>query len=251
MRRTFLTAVLVAVAALAVMSANASAEYDALQGRFLQRDSADYATSSTNSYEAMQSNPLKHADPTGHMAEDTLGAVGFGGYMYSLDAMAGAGVKALAELVAGAATARNLMMSLAICTFELLQTNPGVTSATWSETANAVRNELARFASNSSDKPEAFREGFRDALNGNSAGNPDDPNKDWTQFAKTLQNGGNKITDATAKALGYPRHVIGDAIEALKDDLQIPSDFHGRILDNGMLVDDAGQFVAWITDYID
>ena len=54
---------------------------------------------------------------------------------------------------------------------------------------------------------------------------------------KTLQTGGRTLKSSTLKALNMTKAQGKNAIEELKHDLGLPNDFHGKIMDNGDLVD--------------
>ena len=71
-----------------------------------------------------------------------------------------------------------------------------------------------------------------------------------------LQTGGNTLQKRTAQRLN---EVLGESLsprewgrllERLKSDLGLPNDHHGRILSNGVYVDDAGRSLGNLTDYL-
>jgi hypothetical protein len=71
------------------------------------------------------------------------------------------------------------------------------------------------------------------------------------QPPRTLQTGGRTIRRSTADALGLDRHVVGEALEALKEDLGIPNNHHGRIMSNGDYVDaHSGNVLGNILEYV-
>jgi hypothetical protein len=83
---------------------------------------------------------------------------------------------------------------------------------------------------------------------GNSAPNAPKPS--------TLQTAKNTITKQTAKALNKqfgetlrPRE-WGRALEALKKDLGLPNNFHGKILSDGSFTDSAGNVLGNISHYL-
>jgi RHS repeat-associated protein len=71
-----------------------------------------------------------------------------------------------------------------------------------------------------------------------------------------LQTGGNKLTKNTAGKLNdyfgenLTKRDWGRALEGLKKDLGLPNNHHARILDNGGYVDDAGNLLGNIGDYL-
>jgi RHS repeat-associated protein len=66
----------------------------------------------------------------------------------------------------------------------------------------------------------------------------------------TLQTGGNTIAPGTARVLGLEPEDAKDALEALKKDTVLPSDFHGKIMSNGDYVDPhTGEVKGNIFDY--
>jgi len=68
--------------------------------------------------------------------------------------------------------------------------------------------------------------------------------------ARPLQTGGNKINNATAKALGLEKREAGRALESLKKDLGIPNNHHGKIMSNGDYVDShTGETLGNIYDH--
>jgi hypothetical protein len=81
-------------------------------------------------------------------------------------------------------------------------------------------------------------------------------NKAAEYAAKIIQSGGNKIFDSTSRALNefagtdlYPRD-WGRALESLKTELKLASDFHGVIFDNGDYADAAGNVLGNILEYL-
>jgi len=69
-------------------------------------------------------------------------------------------------------------------------------------------------------------------------------------FDKVLQSGGNTLKKSTLKALRLTKEEGKIAIEALKKDLGLPSDFHGKIMGNGDLRNDAGDVLGNLLDYL-
>lgn len=71
-----------------------------------------------------------------------------------------------------------------------------------------------------------------------------------------LQTGGHTLNKNTAKilndqlGLNLTSREWGRALEALKKDNGLRNDFHGRILDNGYYIDDAGNNIGSIEDYL-
>ncbi len=71
-----------------------------------------------------------------------------------------------------------------------------------------------------------------------------------------LQTGGHTLNKNTARILNDQLGVNltsrewGRALEALKKDNGLRNDFHGRILDNGYYIDDAGNIIGSIEDYL-
>lgn len=58
-----------------------------------------------------------------------------------------------------------------------------------------------------------------------------------SKFAKALQTGGHILNKATLKALNLSKEEGKIAIESLKKDLGLPSEFHATIMGNGDFVD--------------
>jgi RHS repeat-associated protein len=73
--------------------------------------------------------------------------------------------------------------------------------------------------------------------------------------ARVLQSGGRTVSRRTADALNeyagtnLSRREIGRALESLKRAEGVPNNVHGQILDNGDLLDDAGNLVGNLIDY--
>ncbi|NVK48485.1 MAG: hypothetical protein HWE09_01870 [Cyclobacteriaceae bacterium] len=71
-----------------------------------------------------------------------------------------------------------------------------------------------------------------------------------------LQSGGNKLSNRTSKGLNdyfgenLTKRDWGRALEGLKKDLGLRNDHHGRILDNGDYINDAGELLANISHYL-
>jgi filamentous hemagglutinin len=71
-----------------------------------------------------------------------------------------------------------------------------------------------------------------------------------------LQTGGNTLNKSTANTLNsqlgesLTSREWGQALESLKKDNGLRNDFHGRILDNGNYIDDAGKVIGNIGDYL-
>lgn len=76
------------------------------------------------------------------------------------------------------------------------------------------------------------------------------------QVVRILQAGGNKILKRTADALNdalgrsLGRREWGRALERLKREIALPNDHHGRILSDGAYVDDAGNVLGNLLDYV-
>jgi RHS repeat-associated protein len=56
------------------------------------------------------------------------------------------------------------------------------------------------------------------------------------EFSTVLQSGGHTLNNSTLKTLGLTKEQGKIAIEALKTDLRLPANFHGKIMGNGDLV---------------
>lgn len=55
---------------------------------------------------------------------------------------------------------------------------------------------------------------------------------------RTLQTGGRTIKDSTAQALGFSnKRDAGRALEAMKRDVGLPNNHHGKIMSDGSYVD--------------
>lgn len=71
-----------------------------------------------------------------------------------------------------------------------------------------------------------------------------------------LQTGGNTLNKRTATVLNEQlgenlnRREWGRALEELKSELGLPANHHARILDNGDYIDDAGNILGNLQDYI-
>ena len=71
------------------------------------------------------------------------------------------------------------------------------------------------------------------------------------QSNEPLQTGGHVINNSTAKSLGLTRQEANDAMHALKKDLSLPNDFHGKIMSNGDVVDPhSGDVLGNIFHYV-
>lgn len=68
----------------------------------------------------------------------------------------------------------------------------------------------------------------------------------------TLQSGRRTLSDSTVKALGLTKEQAKRAIEALKDDLSLPNNFHQtKVLSNGNLVDrNTGEVLGNLYHYV-
>lgn len=87
------------------------------------------------------------------------------------------------------------------------------------------------------------------SMGGGGGAPPPAPN--GGQPPRTLQTGGNTIRQSTADALGLQRREAGRALEALKRDLGLPNNHHGRIMSNGDYVDPhTGQVLGNLFDYL-
>jgi len=70
-------------------------------------------------------------------------------------------------------------------------------------------------------------------------------------FSKVLQTGGHTLNNSTLKALGLTKGQGKIAIEALKQDLRLPANFHGKIMGNGDLVHPhTNQVLGNLFDYL-
>jgi len=71
-----------------------------------------------------------------------------------------------------------------------------------------------------------------------------------------LQSGGNKLSNRTSKGLNehfgenLTKRDWGRALESLKRDHGVRNDHHGRILDNGDYVNDAGDILGNLSHYL-
>jgi RHS repeat-associated protein len=64
------------------------------------------------------------------------------------------------------------------------------------------------------------------------------------------QYGGHTISKSTLEKLGLTRDEAKTAIESMKDDLNIPNDFHGTIMDNGDYIDpETGEVLGNLYEY--
>jgi len=70
-------------------------------------------------------------------------------------------------------------------------------------------------------------------------------------FDKVLQSGGQALKPNTLKALNLTKDQGRNAIHALKDDLNLPNNFHGRIMGNGdYLHPSTGKWLGNLFDYV-
>jgi RHS repeat-associated protein len=70
-------------------------------------------------------------------------------------------------------------------------------------------------------------------------------------FSKVLQTGGHTLNNSTLKTLGLTKEQGKIAIEALKQDLRLPANFHGKIMGNGDLVHPhTGNVLGNLFDYL-
>ena len=70
-------------------------------------------------------------------------------------------------------------------------------------------------------------------------------------FSKTLQTGGHTLNKSTLRALKLSKQQGKRAIEGLKKDLRLPSNFHGKIMGNGDLVHPhSRQVIGNLFDYL-
>jgi len=82
------------------------------------------------------------------------------------------------------------------------------------------------------------------------------PGNMYSETSKVLQTGGNKINSATAGAVNESFGVEinsrewGRMLEALKKDVGLRNDFHGKILSNGDYLSSDGAYVGNIGDYM-
>jgi hypothetical protein len=92
------------------------------------------------------------------------------------------------------------------------------------------------------------------------SGNPEDEAGDGepevTPRPKTLQSGGNTLKKRTADKLNehfgenLPPREWGRALERLKGENGLPPNHHAKILENGDYVDDAGNVIGNLADYL-
>ena len=67
---------------------------------------------------------------------------------------------------------------------------------------------------------------------------------------RTLQTGGHTLNSSTLRTLGVTKDKGQRAIEALKRDMHLPHDFHGRIMSDGSVFDNNGNSIGNIFDYL-
>ena len=75
-------------------------------------------------------------------------------------------------------------------------------------------------------------------------------NKGVKQGNNVLQTGGHTLNDSTLRKLGLSKEQGKRAIEAMKKDRLVPNDSHGKILENGDILDSAGNAIGNLYDYI-
>ena len=70
-------------------------------------------------------------------------------------------------------------------------------------------------------------------------------------FNKVLQSGGQSLKPNTLKALNLTKDQGRNAIHSLKDDLNLPNNFHGKIMENGdYLHPSTGKWLGNLFDYV-
>ncbi|MCC7383327.1 MAG: hypothetical protein IT384_15935, partial [Deltaproteobacteria bacterium] len=73
---------------------------------------------------------------------------------------------------------------------------------------------------------------------------------------RILQTGGNKIVDRTARGLNeafdkdLPSPEWGRVLERLKSELSLPNEYHGKIAANGDYLDEAGNVLGNLGEYL-
>jgi hypothetical protein len=89
------------------------------------------------------------------------------------------------------------------------------------------------------------------ALYNSNTGPPTNSGTSGGEQPRPLQTGGRTIRQSTADALGVDRHELSDALEALKEDVGLPSDYHGQIWSDGTFRDPhTGEIWGDIRDYL-
>jgi hypothetical protein len=76
-------------------------------------------------------------------------------------------------------------------------------------------------------------------------------NEAYGAAESVLQTGGNTLRKATLKALNLTKEQGGRALEALKDWKRLPSNYHGKVWDNGDYTDMDGNRIGNIYDFLD
>jgi len=70
-------------------------------------------------------------------------------------------------------------------------------------------------------------------------------------FSKVLQSGGQSLTPKTLQALNLTKEQGRNAIHALKSELRLPNNFHGKIMGNGdYLHPSTGEWLGNLFDYV-
>lgn len=70
-------------------------------------------------------------------------------------------------------------------------------------------------------------------------------------YSKVLQSGGQSLNSNTLKALNLTKDQGRNAIHALKSDLRLPNNFHGKIMGNGdYLHPSTGKWPGNLFDYV-
>jgi len=72
----------------------------------------------------------------------------------------------------------------------------------------------------------------------------------YAKGVRVLQTGGRVLKKYTLKSLGLTKEQGKHAIESMKKANGLRSDFHGKILSNGDVLDDLGNFIDNLLDYL-
>ena len=237
--------------------------YDPTVGRFMSVDPAGFTEAnvqSFNRYAYAVNNPYRFRDKDGQWAEDavigaislTVGTVSLGNNLLAHNWwMAAVDVVGIVhDVVACAVPGYPGWAGSAIQASRLAAR--GATTALKTGTVEVIElaaREGAPIAAEVAAKGAQFVDKVVPGAIGRATAGA-------AQVVRTLQTGGNKMLKQTADALNdtlgksLGRRDWGRALEELKGELGLPADHHGQILSTGDYVDDAGNVLGNLLDYI-
>ena len=204
--------------------------YDPVLRRFLEPDKYEFdeGVFNVNKYNYADNNPYKYGDPSGNVIE-TFFDVAMLAYDIYHGNWVDAGYDVIAIVVPGLPAGLNKIDDVAEATIKLRKTSQ---LETVSDVAKATE-QLKDYSHNYQRSVGASQ-----------------------RVPKVLQTGGNKLNNRVADSLNehfgenYTKRDWGRALESLKKDSGLRNDHHGRILDNGDYINDAGDIIGNIGDYL-